>query len=235
MNQPLTSRFAIILLSLGAFMPAVAADAEIHSRSGQLIVVEPRDLPMPARAPAEAIFLHSDGSGSTYLYLEQHNGARLTVLDVSDPAHITLSSTIEMETLGAFDVERTLGPNARLIRYRNGQGTTVLDLRKANHPTVHAAPALSRLQQEEPLGSTGLLATSTTTRALPPGDQEVRIIDTSVATHPVLLATVNHVVQRVTFEETGTTFLLGSAGLTVIRRTDIEREHQIHEMQMHGN
>jgi hypothetical protein len=39
----------------------------------------------------------------------------------------------------------------------------------------------------------------------------------------------------VTNDETGTTFLLGSNGLTVVRRLSIENNYKVSQMQMEGN
>jgi hypothetical protein len=55
------------------------------------------------------------------------------------------------------------------------------------------------------------------------------------ASDPTQLATVNDVKHRVTNDDTGTTFLLGSIGLTVVRRLDVESDYKVHQMQMQGN
>jgi len=40
---------------------------------------------------------------------------------------------------------------------------------------------------------------------------------------------------RATNDETGTTFLLGSDGLTVVRRPRVEQEYKAQQLQMEGN
>jgi hypothetical protein len=40
---------------------------------------------------------------------------------------------------------------------------------------------------------------------------------------------------RVTNNETGTTFLVGPNGLTVVRRLSVENDYKVHQMQMQGN
>jgi hypothetical protein len=40
------------------------------------------------RIPGNSFFLYSDNSGSTYLYVEQQQGARRTAFDVTDPSKI---------------------------------------------------------------------------------------------------------------------------------------------------
>src|SRR5258708_12276155 len=59
--------------------------AEIRSKSQELIVVQPHDLPEGAQMPGNSLFLHSDGSGGTYLYIEQQQCAHLTIFDFTDP------------------------------------------------------------------------------------------------------------------------------------------------------
>jgi len=61
-----------IALSL-VFAAAVltsTAEAEIHSRSKDLVVMEARDLPEQAQTPGNSLFFHSDNAGSTYLYVD---------------------------------------------------------------------------------------------------------------------------------------------------------------------
>jgi hypothetical protein len=70
---------------------ALQAHAEVHSKSNELIVVLPADLPEQAQIPGNSFFLYSDNSGSTYLYVEQQQGARLTASDVTDPSSSCLA------------------------------------------------------------------------------------------------------------------------------------------------
>jgi hypothetical protein len=55
------------------------------------------------------------------------------------------------------------------------------------------------------------------------------------ASAPTQLATVKDVRHRVTNHETGTTFLLGPNGLTVVRRLSVENDYKVHQIQMQGN
>ena len=45
--------------------------------------------------------------------------------------------------------------------------------------------------------------------------------------NPRLLATVKNVQKEVEKDDTGTTFLLGADGLTVIRRPDVEQQYEL--------
>ena len=68
-----------------------------------------------------------------------------------------------------------------------------------------------------------------------PAARDYQVIDTSSAADPVLLTTVAQVTHKVVNRDTGTTFLLGSDGLTVIRRISVERDYKTHLMMMNSN
>jgi hypothetical protein len=90
------------------------------------------------------------------------------------------------------------------------------------------------LGQAETLGENGLLSTSQVHTYVPAVARDYQVIDIA-ASSPTQLATVNDVKHRVTNDETGTTFLLGSNGLTVVRRLSIENNYKVSQMQMEGN
>ncbi len=90
MNNTIKSTLALGLVVAATFLTTPPAEAEIHSKSKDLVVMEPTDLPEQAQTPGNSIFLHYDNAGDTYLYVEQQNGARLSVFDVTDPARIDL-------------------------------------------------------------------------------------------------------------------------------------------------
>jgi hypothetical protein len=86
----------------------------------------------------------------------------------------------------------------------------------------------------ETLGESGLLATSQTYRYVSAVGRNYEVIDIA-ASAPTQLATIRNVRHRVTNNETGTTFLLGPDGLTVVRRLGVESDYKVHQMQMQGN
>src|SRR6202008_1368874 len=94
-------------LALGLVVAATVltstAEAEIQSRSKEMVVMEVRDLPEQAQVPGNSLFLHSDNAGSTSLDVEQQHGARLSVFDVTDPARIKLVMSTPLAAQGAFD------------------------------------------------------------------------------------------------------------------------------------
>ena len=89
--------------------------------------------------------------------------------------------------------------------------------------------------QTQPLGETGFLGVDEPynhVRATPRDDQ---VVDISTPSDPVLLITVKQVKHQVANSDMGTTFLLGSDGLTVVRRISVENDYATHQQQMSGN
>ncbi|GAC1427578.1 MAG: hypothetical protein NVS9B15_07190 [Acidobacteriaceae bacterium] len=218
-----------------AALIVLPTQAQIHSKNRELVVESPSKLSEQAQSTGNALFLHSDDAGSTFLYEEQADGKRLVVFDVTDPAHIKVASTQPLEDHGAFDFVRPLDGRAELVRFRQGGGVGVLDLRKGKTPTLHLVNALINPGQSQPLGESGYLGIDEPynyVRAVP---RDYQVVDISVPSEPSLLTTVKAVKHQVTNSDTGTIFLLGSEGLTVVRRISVEEDYKIHQMQMQGN
>lgn len=233
MNNIIKSAITVSVAAAALVLP-ISAHAAIHSQSKDLVVEEPQDLPEQAQITGCSLLLHSDNTGSTYLYVEQQQGRRLTVFDVTDPSHITVADSTRMADEGPFDFVRPLGDNAELVYFRDGQKTGVLDLRKATKPELRTVDPPTDLADAEPLGESGLLATDVSYRYIPAAARDYQVIDISAA-NPTTLATVKDVTERVTNDETGTTFLLGSDGLTVVRQISVENEYKTGQDQMRGN
>jgi hypothetical protein len=233
MNNIIKSTFALSLVVTAAVLTS-AAEAEIHSRSKELVVMEARDLPELAQVPGNSLFLHSDNAGSTYLYVEQQQGARLSVFDVTDPAHIKLVVSTPLAAEGAFDFVRPLGDGAELVYFRGSQKEAVLDLRKTKRPVLRMISTATDLGAADTLGESGLLVTSKAHTYVPAVGRDYQVIDIA-ASAPTQLATVKDVRHRVTNNETGITFLIGPNGLTVVRRISVESDYKVHQMQMQGN
>jgi hypothetical protein len=66
MNNIIKSSLALGLVVAAAVLTSTA-EAEIHSRSKELVVMEARDLPEQAQEPGNSLLLYSDNAGSTYL------------------------------------------------------------------------------------------------------------------------------------------------------------------------
>jgi hypothetical protein len=234
MNNIIKSTLALGLVVAAAVLPISPAEAEIHSRSKELVVMEARDLPEQAQTPGNSLFLYADSAGSTYLYVEQQQGARLSVFDVTDPARIKLVVSTPLAAEGPFDFVRPLGDHAELVYFRASQKEAVLDLRKTKRPVLRMISTVTDLGPAESLGESALLVTSQTRNYVPPVARDYQVFDIT-ASDPAQLAAVKNVKHRVTNDETGTTFLLGSNGLTVVRRLNVENDYKVHQMQMQGN
>jgi hypothetical protein len=235
MKNQTIHRFATGLIALATLMAPLAGRAELHSKSKQIVVLLPKDLPEQAQLGGESLFLHSDNAGSTYLYLEQQAGARLTVFDVTDPARIKSVSSIPLEAEGSFDFMQQLNDRAELIRYRQSGNVAVLDLAKAKRPALRTVASLHNPGTAEPIGVTGFLTVSGSYSYVHPAPRDFQVVDVSTVFDPVLLTTIKQVEHRRMNDETGTTFLLGSDGLTVIRQPSVEEDYQAHERQLQGN
>ena len=229
-------RFAeFAITAIAGLVMTFPAQAEIHSKSNELIVVQPKDLPEVAQTPGNSFFLFSDNSGSTFLYVEQQQGARLSVFDVTDPSKVKLVSSTTLSGPGTFDFVRPLDGHAELIRYRDNKSVAVLDLHKVKSPTVHMINALSEPGATESLGETGFLMVNEPYNYVRATPRDFQVVDISSPSDPVLLATVSQVKHKLVNGDTGTTFLLGSEGLTIVRRTSVENDYKTHQMQMSGN
>jgi hypothetical protein len=87
---------------------------------------------------------------------------------------------------------------------------------------------------DEALGNSGLLVTAQAHQYVPAVARDYQVIDIATSA-PTNLATLKDVKHQVTNDETGTTFLLGNHGLTVVRRLSAEYDYQVRQIQMQGN
>jgi hypothetical protein len=202
-----------------------SAHAAVKSHSGSMIVEQLSDLPESAHNATNAMYLHETSAGEEILYLEQRDGKRLAVLDVTDPTRIRTVSQVNLDAPAAYDFVRDLGDSAALIRYRDNSGVAVLSFKQYKRPALSSAPALANASTYESPEQAGLLVESTgTLQQLESSTASYSIVDLSPA-NPAVLANVNHVRQRLFLQETGTLFLLNDQGLTVVRQPQVEVEH----------
>jgi hypothetical protein len=205
--------------------------AEIRSKSNEIIVVEPKDLPEQAQEGGNSFFLFSDNDGSTYLYVEQQEGARLITFDVTDPSRIKFVSSIKLESPAIFDFVRPLGGRAELIRYRNNKGVAILDLHSAKKPVIKVVSGLTESGSTQSLGDNAFMMIDEPYNYVQAVPRNFQVIDISTPSDPLLITTVKQVKHRLVKDDTGTTFLLGSDGLTVIRRLSVEQEYKTEQIQ----
>jgi hypothetical protein len=232
MSNIIKSTITLSLAAAALGVPSLSAQAEIHSKSKELVVMEARDLPEQAQMKGNSLFLRSDGAGSTYLYVEQQQGARLSVFDVTDPARIKLTVSTPLPAEGAFDFVRLLGDNEALVYFREGQKVGILDMHKAKKPVLRTVAITANLDTAESLGQSGLLAGNQSYNYVPAVARDYQVIDAANLTP---LATLKEVKHRLTNHETGTTFFLDNDGLAVVRRINVETDYKIRQMQMQGN
>jgi hypothetical protein len=221
------------VIALATIVVPLSGQAEIRSTAKDIVVVETRDLPEQAQT-GESLLLHSD-QGSNYVYIEQQEGARLTVLNVTDPSRIKVASSVPLEGRGVFDFVRPVNDRIELIRYRQTGSVAALDLSKASQPTIHEWSQPVNGEWEEPLGETGLLTTANFVTAVQNSARDFEVVDTSRPLSPVTLTNIKGVEHRVSNPDTGTIFLLGSEGLTVIRQIEVENQYRAQETQLQHN
>lgn len=214
----------------GVFLVVVPLEAKtkapIVSYSKDVVIVTPDSLPELAQWRGIAFQLYTDaGDGSCYLYIEQEKGERLLVLDVSDPAKIKQVNSINLNVPGPFDFVRKLPSGATLVEFRNNLGIAVLDFRKPRAPALKRVSALQNSGPTESLGNSAFLLVNEGPGNVPPEPRDYQVVDTSDPAGPLLLFTAKQVNDEIKRNETGTTFLLGADGLTIIRRPSVEEKH----------
>jgi hypothetical protein len=195
--------------------------------------VPPADLPELARQTGDAMFLHDTIDGGTILYIEQNQGSRLAIFDVTDPGHVKGEGSVQLEATGPFDFVSTLGNRAEIVRFRQSQGSAVLDLHKDKVPTLKTVQGLTLQGPVSPLGDDGFTVRAqagTLHEATGPQlTRDYQIIDTSSPTDPSHVLDVKDVREELTKQDTGTTFLLTEEGLYVIRRPVVESDKRRRE------
>src|SRR5271154_6019604 len=178
-----TAKATLFTAALTLTMLSTQAHATVKTN----LVVQP----LAATNDAQDLLLHADNNGSTYLYVEQQQGAVLSVFDATDPARIKLNASVETGAHSSYDFVSAIG-NSELVAFRDGSGSAVIDLRKAK------APRFERIEGQvanptELLGTTGYLASSSQAAAplatVAAQPRSVQIVETATAT-PRLVNTV---------------------------------------------
>jgi hypothetical protein len=220
----LLRRAVIAIVATGT----VAAPAAYAWPSNNLIVVPPTDLPELAQQTGEAMLLHGTIDGRTLLYIEQNQGARLAIFDVTDPRHMKGEGSVQLDAPGPFDFVSTLGDRAEVVRFRQGEGSAVLDLHKVNVPTLTKVQGLTLQGTTMPLGDDGFTVTSQADSNAR-STRDVQVVDTASLGESNHVFDVKEVREVLTKHDTGTTFLLTQNGLYEIRRPAVERENALRE------
>ena len=209
----------------------LTANAAKRPHSQTIVVESPSSLPLLALNNANAMYLFDAGDGRTLLYIEVQDGHALNALDVTDPAKIECISHTEIPAASAFDFVQPVGDQAVLIRYRDGSGIALLNLKHYKQPALVESGAFDKNNTLEALGQTGLLLASTSEPYQRVSQRfvetrEYKVVDTANPAQPMLLARVLDVQQRLAKNDTGTLFLLNKDGVTIIRQPRVEQEHK---------
>jgi len=221
----------LTLATAAAFTLTGTAEARNHP-SNKIILVRPAELPELARVAGQALLLHETGDGRTLLYIEQNRGAQLAIFDVTDPAKIKQYGSVRLDARGSFDFVSSLGDYAELVRFRNGRGEAVLNLHKVKTPTLTTIQGLDSQGSMERLGDDGFINVNQPNPQSDANDPNYQVVDVSNRLQLNPVGDVRQVREKITNDETGTTFLLTSDGLYLIRRPAAEEECKIHEWQM---
>ena len=196
--------------------------------SDKAIVLQPAALPQLARQPGQAMLLHESDDGRTLLYVEQSQGTRLAIFDVTYPARIRSTGAVQLDAPGEFDFVATFGNRAEVVRFREGKGDAVLDLSKANAPALKTGQRLTLQGTTTPLIENDITARSQTGRNTQPS-QDYQLVETESLEELNGVVDAKQIREQVTNRDTGTTFLLTESGLYVIRRPVAERDKERRE------
>lgn len=151
----------------------------------------------------------------------------LAIFDVTDPAKIKAAASVPIKAPGAFDFVCYLDSRTELVRFRESGQLAELDLRNPKSPTLKITNTLSEPAHTESLGEAGLVMINAHYHYVGGAvAHDYRVVDVSTPAHPTLLATIKQVKHKIVNEETGTTYLLGSDGLTVLRRPRVEEDYE---------
>jgi len=126
-------RRTALTIVAGGFIAATTVHADPLNGT---VLIAPTDLPVLARQSGEAMLLHETIDGRTLLYVEQQQGARLAVFDVTDPAHIKGENSVQLASSGPFDFVSPLGDQAELVRFRRNHEDAVLSFPRVKDPSL---------------------------------------------------------------------------------------------------
>jgi hypothetical protein len=206
----------------------LAASAAYSKTPNNLIVVPPTGLPELARQTGEAMLLHSTSDGRTLLYVEQNQGARLAIFDVTDPGHVKAEGSVQLDAPGPFDFVSPLGNRAEVVRFRQGLGSGVLDFHEVSLPALIRVQGLTLQGTTTALGNDGFTVTSQPDSNAP-STRDFQVVDTASLGDLSQVFDVKEVREELTKDDTGTTFLLTQSGLYEIRRPVVERQNELRE------
>ena len=210
-------------LSIALFVISASVIPATAEGKGDLVIVPSHKLPEKAHRAGQAMKLHLVSPDTLYLYVEQDNGRSIAVFDVSDPGKIALKAFVTVDAPAPFDFVETVGRRTELIRYADGSGNALLDLSKPKLPGIKTMAATASEAYILPIREAGSGISGVVTKPYVSGaSADYQLI---LPSRPQQVLTVREVIQQLKDEANGTTYLLGSDGLTVIR--DLKREEDL--------
>jgi hypothetical protein len=214
---------------------AIIVQANASGASKAIVVESASDLPELAQRPSEAMYLQHTVAGQAILYLEQDQGRKLAILDVTDPANIRAVGQASINAPSPFTFVQDMDDSTVLIDYRNHLGFAVISFKNYKHPALKNEPDYLHPANAESYGSNGVLMVSSNHSTAAAGDTQYEVVSIPDPASPKPLATIPAVIQRLDREQTGTIVLLTDSGLTVVRCLAAEPEHQIAAQQKNEN
>jgi hypothetical protein len=216
------------LLSVCIIFVSCAADAQATSHAQDVIIETSAALPVESRQPANAFYLNTNsGDGKAYLYIEQQSGKNLVVLDVTDLAHIKVVRSMDLSFSEPFRFAEELNNSYVVLRSINQKEMALLNTHKAKSPVLEAVDAFQHADHVQSIGSsTFLLASAHGAPSVSSTLQEYQVVESTKRTGFSILYSTKGVIASISRDETGTIFLLGSEGLTVIRTPEKEAEYE---------
>jgi hypothetical protein len=216
---------ATFILFLAYLATAQLTFGAKHPSPPDLQLVAPSALPGQTQAPAQDLLLYTNHFTYAWLYLEQEQGARLIVLNVAEPSNIRMVADVATGLEKPFDLVPVPHKHYAIARFRDGSGQMLLNLSHPRAPKVVAAPAglsvAARSNSSQEYPGVELRAVGGVTGQA----QDLQVIEPGAT--PRLIATIANVTRRAFREETGTLFLLGDHGLTVVRSHSKELDWEL--------
>ena len=226
LRDPLSNRLRRAAMAIAA--SGIVTAPTVHANpSNIIVVVPPSDLPALARQTGEAMLLRNTMDGRAILYVEQDQGTRLAIFDVTDPGNIKGKGSVQLGSAGPFEFISPIGSNQELIQYRQGHDDAVLDFHNVNLPNLKTVPGLTEQGPITSLGNDGFIAAGQDTEV--PQTRNLQVVDTASAQILNTVFDVKQVREEISKSDTGTTFLLSENGLYVVRRPAVERDSRRRE------
>ena len=153
------------------------------------------------------MYLYDTGHNEVVLYLEQDQGRKLSILDVTDPAKITMIGQVSIDAPSAFDFVQSLRVSSSvLIHFRNHSGVGVISFRSHKQPRLKPEPNYIHPASPQSDGPNTMLLISTNGANLLTPEQQYQVVNVANASDPTPLATIHGVTQRLDMPESGSIF-----------------------------